>query len=48
MRLGFEDQGPPFGRDLRAKARTGDSAADDDDVEIAHFTAGYELESPAV
>ena len=35
--------------DLRAEARSGDPAADDQDVEIAAFVQrGYGLESPAV
>ena len=48
LRFAFDDQGSPALRDLGAKARPGDPAADDHDLESTHFTAGYELESRAV
>ena len=50
MRLRFEDQSPPLGRDLGAQAGPGDPAADDDDIEVRTegHGAGYELESPTV
>src|SRR5258705_207394 len=35
--LGLDDQGAPLVRDLRTEARSGDPAADDDDVKITHF-----------
>jgi hypothetical protein len=46
--LGLDDQGSALGRDLGAKARPGDSAADNDNIESGHCKIGYELESRAV
>jgi hypothetical protein len=46
--LGFDDQRPALRGDFRAKARSGDSPADNDHIELAHLLAGYEFETCAV
>ncbi len=48
MVLGFDDQRPPLVGDLGAETRSGDPAADDDDIELAICSPGYEFESRAV
>src|SRR3954453_4657932 len=46
MRLGLDDQGPSLSRDLGAKARSGDPAADDDHVKIGHFRRWLRIGKP--
>jgi len=47
--LSLNDQRASAGGDCGAKACPGDSATDDQDIEIKHLRRrGYELESPAV
>jgi len=37
LRFGFDNQGSALGGDLGTKARPGDSAAYDHDIELAHL-----------
>jgi hypothetical protein len=37
MAFGFDQQNAPAGRNLGAKARSGDPAADNQDVHVAHL-----------
>ena len=46
--FGLDDQHPRVARRAGAKARPGDPAADDQDIEIPFRGAGYGLESRAV
>jgi prepilin peptidase CpaA len=46
MAFPLDDQRPPPACDLRSKARAGDAAADDNDVEIAHFGRWLRIGKP--
>src|SRR3954453_20394908 len=45
-RLGLDDQVPSLSRDLGAKARSGDPAADDDHIKIRHFRRWLRIGKP--
>jgi hypothetical protein len=48
LALRLDEQDSSMGGKLRSKAGAGDSAADDQDVNVVHRRAGYGLESRSV
>jgi prepilin peptidase CpaA len=47
MIFGLDDHGAPMGGDLGTEAGSGDSSADDDDVELVHFRRWLRIGKPS-